>query len=542
MVNQVIKYILYCRKSSEQEDRQVLSIESQRKELLDVAKRENLEIVEIIEESHSAKKLGRPKFAEFIAKMENGFANGLLVWNASRISRNSIDTGRVVYLMDEGKLLEVKTPSQAFHNTPNDKFLLNLFCSQAKLENDNKGEDVKRGLRTKAEKGMYPAPAPTGYKNDKYEERGRKQIYPDPERFDLVRKMVDTMLTGLYTPRKIREMANKEWGFKMPNGKEMSKNTIYNIFTNTVYYGTYEYPKGSGFWHKGTYKPLMTAEEYDKIQLILGRKGKPRPKTHIFAFTGLMRCGECGASITAEEKIKRQKNGNIHRYIYYHCTKRLNPKCAQKCIEQKELEKQIKSAIDSLTIPADLHEFALKWFRKENAKQAHITESVLDTQNKAYKECLKKLSGLIDMRAAQEITEEEFKMRKEPLTIEKQHWEAIFNKAGKDVDLFMKKADEVCSFARNAKAKIEKGEPYEKKDVFSKLGSNLLLKDKIIVIDMENTLIPLKDVVKENKRLEPLKKGKNEMEIEEIYSKSPRMLPGLGSNQDTELQRLMSYH
>ena len=540
--NQKIKYIVYCRKSSEEEDRQILSIESQRNELLDVAKRENLNIIEILEESHSAKKLNRPIFAELTKKIDSGFANGLLVWNASRISRNSIDTGKAVYLMDEGKLLEVKTPSQVFRNTPNDKFLLALFCNQAKLENDNKGEDVKRGLKTKAEKGMYPAPAPTGYKNEKYEERGKKQIYPDPERFDLVRKMVDMMLTGLYNPRQIREIASEEWGFKMPSGKKMSKNTIYNIFTNTAYYGMFEYPKGSGLWYKGTYKPLMNSDEYDKIQVILGRKGKPRPKTHIFAFTGLMRCGDCGAMITAEEKIKRQQNGNIHRYIYYHCTKRLNPNCTQKCIEQDELEKQIKAKIDTLTIPPDLHDFALKWFRKENAKQAELNESILDTQNKAYKDCLKKLSGLIDMRANQELTEEEFKMRKEPLTAEKKRWEDVFNKTGKDVDLFMKKADEVCDFARDARAKFERGETFEKKEVFSKLGSHLVLKDKIVVIDMENTLIPLKDVVVESKRLEPQKVGMNTTQIGELYAKSPRMLGSLGSNQNCMRQRHKSYH
>src|SRR3989344_725465 len=521
---QPAKYIIYCRKSSEQEDRQVLSIESQRKELEDVAKREKLTIVEMIEESHSAKKLGRPKFAELTKKVESGFANGLLVWNASRISRNSIDTGKVVYLMDEGKLLEVRTPSQMFRNIPNDKFLLNLFCSQAKLENDNKGEDVKRGLKTKAEKGMYPAPAPVGYKNNKYEERGRKQIYPDPERFDLVRKMVDMMLTGLYTPLKIWKIISKEWGFRMPNGRKMSRNTIYYLFTNPMYYGMFEYPRGSGIWYKGTYKPLMKSEEYDKIQLLLGKKGRPRPKTHTFAFTGLMECGECQSGITAEEKIKRQLNGNIHRYIYYHCTHRKNPNCSQKGIEQKELEEQIKKEIDSITIPPDLHDFALKWSRQENARQAQATESILDTQHKAYKECLKKLSGLIDMRANQEITEEEFKMRKEPLTADKKRWEDIFSKTDKDVDAFMKKADEVYDFARDAKAKFEKGE-FEKKDILSKLGSHLLLTDKNLVIDTENTLLPLKDVVAENKRLEPLKIAKNKGQIESIYLQSPKMLP-----------------
>ena len=524
-IKQSSKYIIYCRKSSEQEDRQVLSIESQRKELEDVAKREKLNIVEIIEESHSAKKLGRPKFAELTKKIDSGFANGLLVWNASRISRNSIDTGKVVYLMDEGKLLEVRTPSQMFRNIPNDKFLLNLFCSQAKLENDNKGEDVKRGLKTKAELGMYPAPAPVGYKNNKYEERGRKQIYPDPERFDSVRKMVDMMLTGLYTPLKIWKIVCKEWSFIMPNGRKMSRNTIYYLFTNPVYYGMFEYPRESGLWYKGTYKPLMTSDEYDKIQLLLGKKGRPRPKTHTFAFTGLMECGECHSGITAEAKVKKQLNGNIHSYIYYHCTKRKNPNCSQKGIEQKELEKQIKKEIDSLNIPPDLHDFALKWSMQENAKQAQTNESILDMQNKAYKECLKKLSGIIGMRANQELTEEEFKMQKEPLVVEKLHWENIFNKTGKNVDAFMKKADEVYDFARDAKAKFEKGE-FEKKEILSKLGSHLSITDKNLVIDIENTLLPIKDVVAENKRLEPLKIGKTKGQIEGIYLQSPRMLRG----------------
>ena len=519
-----IKYIIYCRKSSESEDRQVLSIESQRKELTDIAQREKLHVIEILEESHSAKSLDRPIFAELIKKIESGYANGLLVWSPNRISRNPVDTGKIIHLMDLKKLAQVKTINQVFFNTnPNDKFMLALFCNQAKLENDNKGEDVKRGLKTKCEKGLYPAMAPTGYRNNKYEERGNKQIYPDPERFDLIRKMVDTMLTGLYSAPAVRKMATEEWNFRMPNGKEMSKNTIYYLFTNPVYYGMFEYPKGSGLWYKGNYKALMTPEEYDKIQLILGRKGKPRPKTHAFAFTGLMRCGECGAMITAEDKIKRQKNGNIHTYIYYHCTKRTTKNCTQKCIEQKELERQIKLAIDSLTIPADLHEYALKWFRIENAKTAQTTESVLDTQNKAYKECLKKLSGLIDMRAAQEITQEEFTMRKEPLASEKNRWENIFNRTGSEFDLFMKKADEVFNFARDAKVKFEKGEPYDKKAVFSRLGSNLLLKDRMIAIDMENTLIPLKDVSAENRRLEPLKMGINRAELEELYAKSPKM-------------------
>src|SRR3989344_2967964 len=166
-----IKYIVYPRKSSEQEDRQVASIESQKVELAESAKKDGLKILDIMEESHSAKHPGRPIFNRMVERIEKGEANGLLVWNASRIARNSVDTGRIIYLLDEGKLLEVRTPSQTFRNTPNDKFLLNLFCSQAKLENDNKGEDVKRGLRSRIQAGVFPGRAPVGYMNEKYAER-----------------------------------------------------------------------------------------------------------------------------------------------------------------------------------------------------------------------------------------------------------------------------------------------------------------------------------------------------------------------------------
>lgn len=537
-----LNFIEYPRKSSEQEDRQVLSIESQTRELDEVAKREKLNVVDTLPESHSAKHPGRPVFNRIVQMIQDGKANALLAWSPNRLSRNSVDTGTLIYLFDMGKLLEVRTPTQVFRNTPNDKFLLTLFCSQAKLENDNKGEDVKRGLRTKAELGMFPGPAPVGYKNDKLGDKGKKQIYPDPERWELCRKMVDEMLKGLRNPDVIRKMANQEWGFRMPDGRPMSRSTIYNFFTNTVYYGMYEYPKKSGIWHKGTYETLMTPEEYDHIQVILGRKGKPRPKTHIFAFTGLMQCGECGAMVTAEEKIKRQKNGNIHIYIYYHCTKRINPNCTQKSIRAEELEKQIKQTIGQIDIPQDLHDFALQWVKQENTKRGRTINTVIDSQQKAYKKCVITLQGLIQMRANQEITEDEFRVQKEPLVKEKNHWEEIFAQASRAVNEWVKKADEVFAFATDCKARFEKGDAFKKKEILSRLGSHLSLKDGFIDIDLENTLIPIKSLVKENKRLEPLVFGKNRVEIHEIYSKSDTMLRGLDSNQDSMLQRHVAYH
>jgi len=210
MLNNNLKYFIYARKSSEAEDRQVLSIDSQNKEMSDLAEKTGLKIIEKKSEAYSAKAPGRKIYNELLDEIEQGKAQGIIVWNPDRLSRNSVDTGRLIYLFDLGKLQEVVTPSQVFRNTPNDKFLLNLLCSQAKLDNDNKSINVKRGLRAKCERGIYPAPAPTGYLNDKYAERGNKTLVVDTERFDLVKKMFNLVLTQRLTPIQVLRIANNK--------------------------------------------------------------------------------------------------------------------------------------------------------------------------------------------------------------------------------------------------------------------------------------------------------------------------------------------
>lgn len=162
------KYCLYARKSTESEERQVLSIDSQIKEMLQLAEREGLEIVSMKRESHSAKETGqRPVFNEIIEEIKHGKFNAILTWAPDRISRNAGDLGKIVDLMDSGKLIEIRTFGQKFSNNPNEKFLLMILGSQAKLENDNRGINVKRGLRSRVEMGLWPGVAPLGYLNQK---------------------------------------------------------------------------------------------------------------------------------------------------------------------------------------------------------------------------------------------------------------------------------------------------------------------------------------------------------------------------------------
>lgn len=484
--------------------------------------------MDIKEESHSAKAPGRPVFNQLLDEIEQGKAQGIIVWNPDRMSRNSVDTGRIIYLFDLGKLQELVTPSQVFRNTPNDKFLLSLLCSTAKLDNDNKGINVKRGLKAKAEKGMFPCQALTGYLNNKYMDKGNRNIIPDPDRFDLVGKMFKMILSQKYAPLQVLRIATDDWKLKKRDGKKIARSTWYSMLTNAFYSGIFEYPGKSGSWYKGNHQAMITEQEFDTIQAILGNKGKPRPKTHVFAFTGLMRCGECNAGITCEEKIKRQKNGNVHRYIYYHCTKKIKP-CSQPYIEEATLSKQILKTIDGIEIPPEFHDWGLRQVKRVNKNEAEFTSSILTTQQKAYKECLEQISELIDMRAAKEITSEEFKEKKPKLEKEKTRLKGLLDDVDDRATKWHKKADDLFDFARDAVDKFNNGGIEGKRYVLSRLGSNLILKDKILTTNIEETLIPMKKSAKEvneiHERLEPVKGLDRTSQLETLYAQSPLLLP-----------------
>ena len=529
-----IEYFIYARKSSESEDRQVLSIESQRNELQEVVKRDSLKVIEIKEEAHSAKAPGRPVFNELFDEIEQGKAQGVVVWNVDRLSRNSVDTGRLIYLFDIGKLHEVVTPSQVFRNTPNDKFLLSLLCSQAKLDNDNKAISVKRGLKAKAEKGMYPCKAPTGYLNNRYMEKGSKNIIPDPDRFDLVSKMFKMVLSQKFMPLQVLHIATNDWKLTKKDGKKIARSTWYSMLTNAFYSGVFEYPNKSGNWYKANNQIMITEEEFDTIQAILGSKGRPRPKTHVFAFTGLMRCGECNAMITCEEKVKRQKNGNVHRYIYYHCTKRVNPNCTQGSIEELELSKQILETIGNIKIPAEFHDWGLKQVKKVNKNETEFTSSILPTQQKAYNDTLAQISELIDMRASKEISREELMEKKPKLEKEKKRLKKLLDDVDDRATKWHKKADELFDFARDAVDKFNNGGLEGKREVLSRLGSNLILKDKKLTTNLEETLIPMIEAAKEVKKihdmLEPIEGIDRTIQLEDLYSRSPALYPRPDSN------------
>src|SRR3989338_4973703 len=334
------KFFLYARKSTDVEDKQVLSIDAQLTELRVFAREQNLEVVEEFIEKQSAKIPGRPIFGQMLKRIERGEANGIVSWHTDRLARNSVDGGQIIYFLETGKLASMKFPSHWFENTPQGKFSLSMAFVQSKYYVDSLSENTKRGLRQKVRMGIFPSQAPVGYLNDSR----TKTIVVEKKKSKIVRLAFEKYVKGNMRLEDIAAFLAKS-GITTRTGKKISKTKASFILSNPFYIGLFKY---GGEIHEGKHEPIISKKLFDEAQEMLKFRGQPerKPQNEPQPYCGLISCASCGMMITAENKTKRQKNGNVHEYIYYHCTKKnKSVKCKEPCIRQEELSNQLSSII-----------------------------------------------------------------------------------------------------------------------------------------------------------------------------------------------------
>ncbi len=492
-----IKYFAYVRKSSEGQERQALSIPAQKEKIEKMFP--GLDI-EFIEEEKSAFKPGRPMMAHMLEQMDRGERIGLIAYHPDRLSRNEVDASTITYRVRKGVIGDLKFATYHFENNPEGIWMLQMALSQSQYESAKKGRDVKRGLEMKAKMGWRPSGAPVGYLNTPHKDKGFKTITTDPERFLLVRRMWDVMLTGNYSVPQVLKMS-KEWGLtsvrhRNIGGKPLTRSYVYaNIFTNPFYYGWFQYKsrdRGEMVWQKGEHEPMVTREEYDHVQVLLGRRETPQPKRHHeMAFTGrLMRCANCGSSITAEPKVKRNKNGNVHHYVYYHCTKKKNPDCTERSIELKELNRQVVELLNGITISERFKDWAIKNLHEVRKTEANTHETVLKNKHKELEAVTKQLEALLlkftapDNTSGTIISTEEYQTFKNQLITRKNALESELTDQGKEIEQWVALSERTFNFACYARVWFEQGDNATKRSILACLGSNLVLKDQKINVQL----------------------------------------------------------
>ena len=558
------KTILYARKSSEAEDRQAASIDSQIKELEITVKLQKLKVESpYYKESFSAKRPGRPEFNAMLSRVEKGEVNAILCWKLNRLARNAIDGGRIIYAVTELGI-EIITPSKTYN--ANDLLLMYVEFGMANQFISDLRKETKRGLKSKAERGWLPSGAKAGYMNDRLADKGNKTILIDPERFPLVRKAWDLMLTGVYSPVDVLRTLNDDWGYRTPihkrlGGKPMSRSQIYKTFTDPFYYGEFEYPLGSGTFYQGKHKPMITRDEFDQVQIFLGIKGRPRPKTQNFEYTGLVKCGECEAMITAEEKnqaictvckykfstkntaecpqcktlIGSMSNPKHLHYIYYHCTKRKKKACNQKSIRVKKFEEQFDQLLEKIEISESFKNWAIDHLNELADIEIEDRNAIIKSQQSAYDNCVQRIDNLVKLKISPNNTNEEllsdseFKEQKEILLKEKNILMKKLETTDNRIDTWLELTADTFNFACYARHWFKNGNKETKKQILLGLGSNLELIDHIVRVDLQKPLKFIETAKKEFVEISPVfeheKEGYTPAQFSAVFDQKKTLLP-----------------
>lgn len=553
-----IIYKIYARKSSEAEERQMLSIGSQIDEDKKLAAQRGIEITDalVISESKSAKNpYERVVFEQLIKDIEKGNVQGIIAWHPNRLSRNAIDAARLIDLFDRGLLVEIITSQQSFRNTPSDKFFFSMLCSQAKMENDNKSLDVKRGLRKKYEMGYPPHLCKVGYLND-CGKKGERKWLKDSERFELVKQVFEKYMRERISVRDLLKYSDQVLGLKSiqrkkAGGKPLKLSILYEMLKDPFYAGFFYAKDETGervrYEVNESVPRMITENQHWVIIEKLGEKTHSREKIHKndFVYKKYAKCGSCGGPMTAHYKhqlicpeckckfsypnkincpkcgikIKNMHNPKYLEYIYYacakRCTKQKNPELAVPNMQESEIDKQLATYFENnIQISSDLRDWCIEHLDEPQESDQQNEFGIRAGWEKQLREKKKELDELKLMRARRMIeTDEELSRLQAPVKADiKKAEDTIAGLGEKGTQDKIEQAKEYFNMAVGIAEIFRHGTFEEKNEALIESCSNLTINGKITTILERKELLIVKNflsgVKKENKDFEPKKWGK----------------------------------
>lgn len=541
-MNRLNNYILYIRRSQDSEDRQVCSIDDQEKEMIKVAERHHIHIIETITESRSAKEPGREGFNKMIQLIEAGKAQGILTWALSRLSRNAIDTGTIQWLLQKGVIKEIRTASRSY--LPGDNVL--LMAVELGMSNQyilDLKRDIKRGLRQKAERGWNPSSTlPPGYIHTPPNIRTPdNEITPHPEYFDIVNNLWKLLLSEKYSIAQMHPMA-KELGLRNKYGRPYTRANIYNMFNNEFYCGYFYWDiDGNGNKQRilGKHKRMISERDFYKVKLLFSKYTRPEEiDTHpSLIFKGLISCGECGCKFTPDRKVQvrcanascryrfsckhmgacpkcnlsvsKMPPKSIKSHTYYRCTKKRGT-CSQKAIKYEEIEIQFRSILSEISLSSKYAEWARVVMNDMVNKEDEFDRAVL----RAWEKRMHKITSIIDnydrMFAMGDLGRSQYEKLKGEVIKDLNKCKAS---KPEESNNSLKEVDNYIDLVTNAEKIYEKASNEEKILLFQKLGSNQKIIDKTLYFSTNPAFERIKNKLDSsqlpNGRIEPKKSVKS---------------------------------
>ena len=458
-----VKFFLYARKSTDDEERQMLSIEAQLAELREYASKEGIRVAREFVESRTAKDPGRPIFTDMLTRIENGEASGLLSWHPDRLARNWADGGRIINLVDCNKLTALRFPTFWFEDTPQGKFVLSIAFSQSKYYSDALSVNVRRGMRQKLRRGEFPGKPPVGYLN----EPRLRTIIVEPHKAELVRRMFEAYSTGRYTFDSLHELVT-EWGFTSHREKPIARSMLPQLLSNPFYIGLFRF---AGETHEGAHQPIIDKALFDEVQNVMARRGHPhQPRREPLTYLGFIQCGECGAAITGE----RQKG-----HHYYRCTRKLGPCSQKRFIREEALTDELRANTARVSIPAEPGSRMLAQVGQWRQTESDCRREQLAEEKARLGEAETRISRLLDVYIDGSIEQADYTRKREELLHEKTGLKERIRRIEQNGSAWLEPLESFLKDAIQAETTALSGTEQELRDFHRRIGSNLSLIEPI---------------------------------------------------------------
>jgi len=486
-------YIAYIRKSTEGKNRQIQSIPKQYAWVKREAERRGLKIAHYFEDSKSGHKLGREGFEKMIQMIEKSDVPvGIITWKISRLSRNPIDEGIIKYAFMRGKIKHIVARDREYREGES-QIIMGVDFGQATQYSINLSKDVKEGLQKKIEQGYMPNKAPYGYLNEPFAEKGKRKIITDPKYFKPIKRFLKEYLKGIYSVPQLQKIMTDEWGLKNRSGKPFSVATLYLILNRRFYCGEFVY---NGKIRQGKHKPMISVNEFEQIQYLLHGKQKVSENKYENHYSGYVMCGNCNSHITGYGKTKNNKHKGICTYHYLKCTRSKKQPCSEKNISRSKIDKQFIEILERLSLPKEITDFMIESYQKDLIKN----QNKMDYEKTNLKKQLNNLESELEnlgRKLAQGIVKDElFTTMNEQIEKEKSIVKGKIKKltTKNKID----KIKDTFHFLETALDKFKNGTFFEKKKILKTVGSNFILKDGILLPELQK---PFSIILKNRKHL-----------------------------------------
>lgn len=503
-----LRVAIYCRKSEESEERQVLSLSAQKDEAFKIVRRLNIENTVLYEESKSAKVSGnRPVFAKLLSDIRRGKVQAIICWKLDRLARNMDEGGLIIDFLQVNKLAAIITPSRIYEPSENVILMAVEFGAANQYVRDL-SQNVRRGQEKKAQMGCPPSGAAIGFLNDKAGEKGFKQWSVDPERLPIVTQALQMYLSGNYSGKHVHKWAKEVAKLttvpkKRQGNKLISKTGIYSMLCNPVYAGFF-YLRNERYELASHLPRLITESQHYQILTMLGRKHFPKQKTYDVLYRGYinspsghfigpdikfqLRC-DCKYKFSYVHRdscpkcniaISEIKSPTYYSYTYYRNVSFAKEGRPFKCVSETYITDFFTRYVnENLCFSQPFINWCLKHYREIHDKKTADAEQTEENRSKrvAYLESRKKRCK--DLLLDNLFSEDEYKQEINAIYREL----ASLNELQKQPNLNFDCLKEALTIGNEFVEIFAKGAYEEKRTVMSRLGSNFTWDEKNLRIN-----------------------------------------------------------